>query len=206
MARGDWFRNKIWSPEIKAAFFQRLRRARDKSQYLRIQASCLSEKHPHAALQLLEEYFSLGEHFDRAQAHVDRARAYIALEDVESAIASYEDALERERFFPRLRTQAYLDLVFLVAMSRKFPLYPRVLEVLDSHRDYLLFPADRYRAHGARALILQELGQTAEARSSAELALAAAAETRSGFRYHQGVGVVGNTDDEFGNRINAAVC
>jgi len=43
MGRHDWYRNTDWDEEIKDAFFTKLGRARDKSQYLRIQACTLAE-------------------------------------------------------------------------------------------------------------------------------------------------------------------
>jgi hypothetical protein len=66
-----------------------------------------------------------------------------------------------------------------------------------------MFPVDRYRANGARALLLQEFGQLDEARIAAGLAIAAARETQSGFRYHQHLGLVRDTDDTFAERIAA---
>jgi hypothetical protein len=65
----------------------------------------------------------------------------------------------------------------------------------------LAFSVDRYLAHGIRALIHHERGLDVEARASASLALSAAAETQSGFRYHQDIGLVRETDDEFGVRL-----
>lgn len=205
MGRDDWFRNTDWNSEIETAFFERLRRARDKAQYLRIQASYLSKSHPRAALRLLDEYFLLGEHIDLAQAHVDKAAALLALGDLDGALSSYEDALERERRFTHLKTQAYLSFALLVVNARKADRYSRALQVLDAHRDCPRLPVERYTAHGARALILQELGRTDEARSSAKSARAAAAETQSGFRHHQTLGLVGRTDDEFSSRVAALV-
>src|SRR5947207_1480818 len=131
----DWFRNKEWNPAIEADFQQRLRRARHKHQYLRIQASYLAVSRPLIALDLLAQYFELGDHIDMALAHADRARARYALGDVDAAICSYEKALERERQFPQVKTQAWLEFARLVIRERAAHLYTRALEVLDANRE-----------------------------------------------------------------------
>jgi tetratricopeptide (TPR) repeat protein len=205
VARHDWYRNSSWNADIESDFRQRLRRARDKSQYLRIQAFHLAESHPQVALSLLDQYFALGDHVDKAQAHVDRARAFVELDDVDAAISSYEEALTREREFPGWKTQAYLDYACLVTNVRATRLYVRAMEVLDAHRERPVFPVDRYRANGARAILLQELARTDEAPFFADLAMAAAREVESGFRYHKHLGLVKSTGDEFGRRVAALV-
>jgi tetratricopeptide (TPR) repeat protein len=203
VVKDDWYRSKTWNDEVEVNFRLRLRRARDKSQYLRIQASYLAASHPRVALSLLDQYFSLGEHFDWAEAYVDKARALIALGDVEGAVTSYEAALERERVYPSLKTQAYLDFACLVVEARILHFYSRALEVLESHRDRPMFPVDRCRANGARALLLQHSGRTREARDAANLAMAAASETQSGFRYHQQLGLVNDTENALAKQIAA---
>lgn len=203
MARHDWYRNSSWTADIESDFRQRLSRAREKSQYLRIQAYYLAENHPQVALSLLDQYFALGDHFDKAQAHGDRARAFIALGDVDAALSSYEEALAWEREFPHSKTHAYLEYACLVINARAARLYIRAMEVLDTHRERPMFPVDRYRANGARAILLHELGRTDDARSFADLAMVAAREVESGFRYHQDLGLVKSTGDEFGRRVAA---
>jgi len=203
MARDDWCRNTTWNAAIEADFQQRLRRARDKSQRLRIQASYLTESHPTVALGLLEQYFTLGDHFDTAQAHVDKARAMIALGDVDGALSSYEAALERERQFPSLETQAYLDFPCLVVEAEIVPMYARALDTLQAYQDRPMFPVERYRAHGARALLLHHFGRKQEAKAEAALAMAATHEAQSGFRYHQHIGLVRGTNDGFAKRVAA---
>jgi hypothetical protein len=64
MSRDDWFRNTAWDRQTSSLFFAKLARARDKAQYLRIQACTLARSHPEVALDLLAKYFALGEHFD----------------------------------------------------------------------------------------------------------------------------------------------
>jgi hypothetical protein len=203
MGKPAWFRHTDWTADIEAAFFQRLRRARDKAQYLRIQASYLTTSDPRVALRLLDEYFLVPERSKLLdpQAHVDKAHALVSLNNIEGALAAYASALDLEAQDAKVKTQAYLCLAVLVATKRQVSWYERAIDVLDAHRDDMAFPIDRYLANGARALLLHEFGQVEEARSFASLALQAATETTSGFRHHQHLGLVGRTDDEFGKRL-----
>jgi tetratricopeptide (TPR) repeat protein len=201
MSQHDWFRNTSWDAEIEGAFQKKLARARDKSQYLRIQASTLASRHPGAALRLLDQYFALGEHFDMAQAHVDRANAHVRLGQFEAAIVAYEAALSREASYPHLKTQAYLDLPFLIAIERLPHHYDRALSLLETHKDRLVFPVDRFRWNCALALIRSEQGDAPTAGEAARNAMKAASEAHSGFRYHSKVGVVTSLDSLLRNRL-----
>jgi tetratricopeptide (TPR) repeat protein len=203
LTRDGWFRNNSWNAEIEKAFNERLRRSRDKWQYLRIQASYLTETHPAAALRLLDDYFALGEHFDQAQAHVEQARAHLTFGNIDLAVGCYEAALERELKLPNYKTQAHIKLPLLIATRKLTEHYSRAISILDANQARLAFPVERYRAHGARALILHDLGKSSEARESANAAIAAASETRSGFRYHQELGLVTSVDDELGRQLKA---
>jgi tetratricopeptide (TPR) repeat protein len=203
MARDDWFRNTTWSPEIEAAFFERLRRSQDKSQYLRIQASTLAKVNPDVALRLLDHYFALGENIAMAQAHADRAEAYLAKGDVAAAVEAFEAALIRERAYPRWLTRTYLELPYLIAVRRLSERYAQALGILEINKGMLAFPVDHYLWNGAHALILSHQGKDSDAKAFAEVALTAASETQSAFRYHQKIGLVGTAYDEFGERVQA---
>ena len=124
LKRHEWFRNTSWNSETEAAFFKKLARARDKSQYLRIQACTLADRCPEVALRLLDQYFATGKHFGVAQAHVDRATAYRCLNQLEAAIVAYEAALDVD---PTLSTQAYVELPFLIATERLSQHYDRAI-------------------------------------------------------------------------------
>ena len=191
MSREDWYRSSEWSDEIEAAFSTKLRRAREKNQYLRIQASYLSKNRPEVALRLLDQYFELGDYFDHAQAHVTRAKAYISQGRLGEAVASYEAALEREAVRPSSLTQAYIELPFFIATESLSNLYPRALELLALHTHRLMFPVERFKWHAVHALIASATGRKADATENARSALAAAGVEHSGFRYHKGVGLVG---------------
>lgn len=201
MAHEDWFRNAEWSSDIEAAFFAKLKRARDKSQYLRVQACTLAATHPRIALRLLDQYFAMGDHFDAAQAHVDRATAFLSLGQVEDALASYEAALTVEAKRPNYQTQASLDLPFVIACQGIVARYEQALDLLDRHQPRLSFPVEYFRWHTSRALISGAVGITAEAKAQARLALAAAEKDHSGFRYHPSVGLVGDSYQQIRQRL-----
>jgi hypothetical protein len=203
MGRDDWYRNTTWNSRVEAEFFAKLSRARNRAQYLRIQAGYLTDAgYPEQALGLYEKFFAIGDEWQYALAYADKAEAHLLLGDVNAAIVSYEQALEVETARPNIGTRASLDLPYLIASKRLRHLYARALEVLATSR-LNAFPVDRYVANGVRALILQEQGRSSVARSFAQAALAASAETKSGFRYHQDLGLVASTDDEFGTRLKA---
>lgn len=201
MGRDDWFRNTSWDEDIEAAFFKKLSRARDKAQYLRIQASYVASTQPKVALRLLDQYFALGEHFDHAQAHVDRANAHTALEDIDAAILSYDSALAREKVYPSLLTSAYLDLSSLIVAKQRREHYDRAMRVLIEHKARLAFPFERCKWHGLLAILLEDRGQMLEARQAADAALEAAGATHSGFRNHPKIGLVADTTDTFGRAV-----
>jgi tetratricopeptide (TPR) repeat protein len=203
MARDDWFRNEDWNPAIEDAFFAKLRRARDKSRYLRIQACSLTRKEPLAALRLLDEYFTQANQFDRAQAFVDSASAYLTLGEADKAIASYESALAHEEQRPSVKTNAYLDLPFLIATQGLVARYEQALALLDSHKSRLTFPVDVFRWHAAYALVASQVGLPGVASEHAKLALDAASRDQSGFRYHPAVELVAGRYDQVRHQLSA---
>jgi tetratricopeptide (TPR) repeat protein len=191
-----WYRNTTWDHSIEQAFEAKLRQARDKEQYLRIQACTLVRSHPDVALELLNRYFALPNDFDHAQAHVDRATALVSLGRIEEAMASYEAALAREALFPKLQTQAYLELPYLIATRKIRNRFARALELLQTHQGRLIFPVDQFRWYAARALIAADTREGEVAEAHAVRALETAAEEHSGFRYHPSVGLVTEQYDE----------
>lgn len=192
MSADDWYRNKQWTNEAAEHFEAKLKRARRKAQYLRIQASCLAAIEPEVALELLNRYFQLDDDFDHAQAFVDRATAFLSLGRTDDAVSAYEDALQREADFPNLKTQACLELPFLIATTPLPDMFDRALAVLEQSADSLTFPVDVFRWNASYALILSACGRSSEATTYADAASIAASKTESGFRYHQNLGLVEN--------------
>ena len=153
----------MWNADIEVAFFKKLARARDKAQYLKIQAGLLRTSHPKVSLMLLERYFALDENFWNAPVYEIQADACKALGDFEGACAALEKALLRVTEFPGVGCGAALSLPVLIATERMTSLYARGFELLTLERGPFVFPVQSYYWHGANALLLYETGRLCSA-------------------------------------------
>ena len=187
----DWYRNEDWNETIEEHFYSKLKRARtQRDQYLVIQALTLADKHPKVSLRLVDEYFeSRKEQFDDVRALLAKANAFIKLDDRERCVATYKEILQREREFPNHQTGAYLDYPYLVATQKIEGEFDNALEVLNENIDRLTFPLDYYKWHASKAIICND-------GLEAKKALDVAKVKRSGFRFHQDVGLVGKEHQE----------
>jgi len=187
----DWYRNKNWNASIEEHFYSKLKRARtQRDQYLVIQALTLADNHPEVSLRLVNEYFeSRKDKFDDVRALLAKATAFRALNDLDGCISAFKEVLGREREFPNHQTGVYLDYPYLVATRKIENEYANALDVLNEHVDRLTFPLDHYKWHASKALISSD-------GSEAKKALEAAKVKRSGFRFHQDVGLVGKEHEK----------
>ena len=186
MSSDDWYRNKDWNETIEENFFAKLKRARSqRDQYIVIQALTLTDQHPKVSLRLADEYFeSRKDKYDDVRALLAKSKAFIALGDIEGCVANYKKALQREREFPNHQTRGYLDYPYLVATQRIECEFVSALDVLNEHIDRLTFPLDYFKWHASKALINNDGDEAKKALDSAKV-------KRSGFRFHQDVGLVG---------------
>lgn len=191
MSSDDWYRNKNWNAAIEEHFYSKLKRARaQRDQYLVIQALTLADNHPEVSLRLVDEYFeSRKDKFDDVRALLAKANARRALSDLDGCISAFKEVLEREREFPNHQTGVYLDYPYLVATEKIESEYGNALGVLNEHVDRLAFPLDHYMWHASKALINSD-------GSEAQKALEAAKVKKSGFRFHQDVGLVGKEHEK----------
>jgi tetratricopeptide (TPR) repeat protein len=197
----DWYRNSNWNPEIETKFFEKLRRARDKAQYLKIQAACLTATHPREAFKLIEKFFELGESLFVPDAYLAEANAHLTLGQNSEAVDSFKKALERERLVPSYKTTAWSEFALLVADRRLEPHFDEAVRVLAEHGSNLMFASELFAWHGAYALIQAARGDQVVAKEHAVKALEAAKMGHSGLRYHPTAGLVGGEHKEIRKKL-----
>jgi len=190
----EWYRKKGWGPKRREEFFTRLRRCRDKSEYVRVQAQELldtrSRRSHLGALELFELF--LKEWPDDVMistVYDDMAQCFLRLGDLDKALEAYRKVFEILRHPPAVETPTPLDFGWLVATTPLPKLYGEALRVLKEFpRD--TFPIERYRSHSIQAFIYDARGQRASARKHARAALAETEIAHSGMRYHPTFGLV----------------
>ncbi len=193
MSQEHWYRNSSWGPATERAFLAKLSRARSqRDQYLVIQCGHLSTASPADALKLVDFYFETRTNeFEDVRALLARADALWALGRAEGALAAYKDVLAQEQRCPSHLTDVATRLPLLIARNRLTKHYEFAVELAGRELPSFAFKVDVFRRAAARALIFDDLGASEEAAIDARMAVKAAGIRRSGFRYHQDLGLVG---------------
>lgn len=197
MARDDWYRRSEWSEQDAAEFFKRLARARspsNKAQYLLCQAQHLLQAGKALpAISLVERQLrEFPDKIWKSSAHTTLAECYVELDNPMDAVLNYRHALRAEEEFPHSYGTAWLDYPILVLKKQMVELYVEIGDVLVSRNPemFLTFPMCHYKWEAAMAFLNEHQSNTSGARKHAQKALKAMGRTSSGFRYHQGLGLV----------------
>jgi hypothetical protein len=209
MGREDWYRATSWGHEQEKAFFDRLHRSRGafhKAQYLRIQALYLQST---GSPELIEKALELlailvRECPDESQlslAHLQTARGRLALGRVEEAVASFKFSLDAQRRFRGIRAGAHLEFGWTIVQRRLTHLYADALSALDEFGGDERLPVEQYQAFAIRAIILEALGNAAEAARFAQASLDAAGLRHSGFARHPDLGLVNQSDERVNTQL-----
>ena len=187
MSSDDWYRNNEWNDEIETLFYAKLKRTRtQRDQYLVIQSSYLADSYPLISLRLINEYFETRtDKYEDVRAYSAQARAFMAIDEIDNSMKAYRAVLKREDEFPNHQTTVYVDYPYIVATQAIESEYSNVLSVLNKYKGRLMFSLDKFKWHASLALINNDSEHS-------KLALDAAEVRRSGIRYHQDVGLVGN--------------
>lgn len=182
----SWCRNIVWNDEIEKCFFAKLKRARSqRDQYIMTQASSLISNHPDVALRLVDYYFETRKDtFSDLSCLSVKASALIRKGCVDDALDAYCVILKRQKDFPNIDVGATLRYPYLVACHSILNRYDHALRVLEENKVDNNFPLSHFQWHTARALMMDSV-------EDAKIALSYAEFKKSGYRYHQDLGLVG---------------
>lgn len=206
----DWYRRKTWTKIEEEEFYLKLGRAKkdSRAQYLKIQDIELIET-KHGELLEVAENLLHKMLTDYPEDKFNRSSALQSLGDIskfnenyESAINYYEQALDFEKIYPNVRTQAYLDYAELIVKINKIDLYQSTEEMLKSQVPNLMFPIHKYKVFSLLAIIYREKDELGLAgRFALEAEKFATAET-SGLRYHKHLGMVNERIEWLDDLVN----
>lgn len=154
---GDWFRNEAWDDEIAGVFDARLARARDKGQYLNIQAYTLLATRPDVAADLCRRAIALDDPHSAVQGGMYLGTALALQGDVDGAIDALERLIQTQQCHPRTGSAAYVDQALLVAIASRRDLYAQALTRLAREESMPIGELD-LSALIALALIHHDLG------------------------------------------------
>ena len=198
----DWFRRKTWTKTDEEEFFVKLGRARKdgRAQYLKIQAIELIETNDPELLKVAETLLNKmlteypEDNFNRSSALHSLGDIYRQFENFEHAIDYYRQALDFEKKYPKVTTQAYLDYSELVIKSGHTDLFDQVESILLNRQMDILFPIEKYKVNSILSIINNYKNEQDRAKYFADLAEQNANAETSGLKYHKYLGVVTNRD------------
>jgi tetratricopeptide (TPR) repeat protein len=178
MVKDDWFRRTSWTKEDQDEFFARNARARSadaKEQNARIQAGTLfSTGKPgliEAALALLERAISdFPETIGHAAALELAGSCCEALSRTDEALDYYRAAIERERAYPNVQTNACFHFARMAVEHGRDDLYDEALAGMEAYGPPV-FPLQNYWREGLLAVRAKRDGAPQKAGEHARAAL-----------------------------------
>jgi tetratricopeptide (TPR) repeat protein len=206
----DWYRNKVWSKEIENEFFYKLQKARkyNRAQYLKIQAIELIETNKLDLLKVAESLLkTVLEEYPENK--IEQSTTLNSLGDIyrirkeyDTAIEYYKKALDFEKIYPNVLTQAYLNFAELILKTEKYELFNYVQELILPRIDKLLFPVEKYKVFTILSIINQKKGNSVQAEKYFKIANDNAELKTSSLRYHRYLGIVKNRDNSLEKLLN----
>ena len=157
----DWFRRKSWTQTDEEEFFKKLNRARKdgRAQYIKIQAIELVQTEDTTLLKIAEELLNkmLTEYpddgFNKSSALLTLGDIYKLRGNYQKAKNYYKQALDFEKVYPNVITQAYLDYSELVVKTVERTLFDDVEQTLLERQPSLMFPIEKYKVNSLLSII-----------------------------------------------------
>jgi tetratricopeptide (TPR) repeat protein len=174
MGKDDWFRGSAWDDEAKQVFRKKVARARyQKSHYLRLKASAISDDHPFDALALYDEYIDADDE-NISNGNYSKSMVYLKLGNINKALELMDNAMGESGW--DMHSPAILEFAFLVGLHKQAQHYQRALTVLKALDDLAQNSTGRpfernFAGSAGAAFILYELGQSENAKYQAEASL-----------------------------------
>ncbi|MBS7231116.1 hypothetical protein KHA90_08770 [Flavobacterium psychroterrae] len=199
----EWYRRKSWTKIDEEEFFAKLGRARKsgRAQYLKIQAIELVDTKEiyllNIAKVLLQKILTdyPEDIFYKSTIFSIFGDIYLLENDIEKSIECYKHAIDLEKIYISVKTDAYLKYSELIIKNQFKNLYTIVEEILEQNVSHLLFPLEKYKVFSILSIINKYNSKTEIANKYAELADKNAQASTSGLRYHKYLGIVSERDD-----------
>ncbi len=209
MSKDDWYRNTVWNEEIEKAFENRLKRSRGdfhKSQYLRIQASCLlsssNELFSSKGVELMKRVVSdYPNESDSVLANEQLGDFYFAKNDFANAEKYFRAVTEYYYTNNRSNTSFLADLklceiILKTNQKDKFEEAHKIMKDFEKTGGRLVFNSDRFYYGNIRANLCYEMKKYDEAADFARQTLEIAKITEPQFYRHKELGVVNATEEQ----------
>ena len=199
----DWYRRKSWTQTDEEEFFKKVNRARKdgRAQYLKIQAIELVQTEDTELLKVAENLLNKmltdypNDNFNKGSALHTLGDIYKLQENYQKAKEYYKQALDFERVYKNVITQAYLDYSELVIKTDDKSSFDEVEQILLEQQPKLMFPIEKYKVNLLLSIINKKKNKGDAAKRFAELAEQSANAETSGLRYHKYLGLVKERDN-----------
>jgi tetratricopeptide (TPR) repeat protein len=208
-----WIRSAAWDRPAQERFFARLKRcsAANQPQLAVSKAWALRKTgDPPLIRQAIELYRWIQKTYRDKETHArvlrEMAECHLDLGDLDVAISLLRKVLRLERKNPTPTSEAWSRFAHLVVSRKLGHLYGEVLAVLDrsADEDDVLWPADKFLIHAARALISYERRRWDAVSADAKEALECSRAVRSGITRHPKLGLV-DAGDPLIDRVRRAL-
>lgn len=198
----EWYRRKTWTKTDEEEYFAKLGRARKdgRPQHLKIQAIELVEtKDPKlldVAELLIQKLFTdyPDDKFERSSSLETLGDIYKYRQQFDKAIQFYKKAIDFEKTYPNVLTQAYLEYSELVVKHKKQEHYDFVEKIVSKRIKGSMFPIEKYKAFSILSIISTYKGDKEKAEEYDALADKNASAETSGLRYHKYLGIITKRD------------
>ncbi|WP_367768769.1 hypothetical protein AB3G33_09825 [Flavobacterium sp. WC2421] len=209
----DWYRRKTWTENDEIEFYAKLNRARKdgRAQYLKIQAIELIETKKENLIDVAESllnkylYEFPEDNFNRSSCLGKLGEIYLLRNSPIKALENFKKAIEFEKIYPNVITQATIKFSEIVIENNIEAEYKYVEEILMNKinsENGLTFNNEKYTVYSILSIINKENGNNKIAKEYAEIAEQSANLESSGFTYHKKLGIVTKRNSILDEKVN----